>query len=148
MNQLSSIHVYHLHVNEHNTTLNRTEWKSTTVNQYHFYYETSLIYKHSNEHIPIMIQMHSFTHKIELYSRDVQLLSDMNNQYHNSSSICGSDSDVDSGTGIIITSDTYLPISSYEQPVTSNMVHENLEQLHYIWNFHLETTLHTFNGID
>ncbi|CAI2727596.1 unnamed protein product [Schistosoma spindalis] len=59
----------------------------------------------------------------------------MNNQYHNSSSICGSDRGVDSGTGINIISDTNLPKSSYEKRVTNNIVHENLDELQHIVEF-------------
>ncbi|CAI2727635.1 unnamed protein product [Schistosoma spindalis] len=76
MNQRSSIHVYLLLVNEqnttdHNATLNRTGWISTTINRSSPYHKTSLIYKHSNEHIPNMIQMDSLTDRIELYSEAV-----------------------------------------------------------------------------
>ncbi|CAI2727556.1 unnamed protein product [Schistosoma spindalis] len=77
MNQRSSKRVYPLRVNEqnttdHNTTLNRTGWISTTINRSSPYHKISLILKHSNEHIPNMIQMDSLTDRIELYSKDVQ----------------------------------------------------------------------------
>ncbi|CAH8511526.1 unnamed protein product [Schistosoma mattheei] len=144
-NDQLSIHVYPYHVNEPTVTYpNRNEWMSTTtttttINGYNPYQETSLIMKHSNEQMLNIIHMDSLNDRIELYSKDIQLLNNdiisthltnINNQYNNS--ICGSDSGVDSGTGIIITSDTYLPITSYEKPVTNNIVHENLQELHHI----------------
>ncbi|CAH8531349.1 unnamed protein product [Schistosoma curassoni] len=143
-NDQLSIHVYPYHVNEPIVTYpNRNEWMSTTtttINGYNPYQETSLIMKHSNEQMLNIIHMDSLTDRIELYGKDIQLLNNdiistthltnINNQYNNS--ICGSDSGVDSGTGIIITSDTYLPITSYEKPITSNNVHENLQELHHI----------------
>ncbi|VDO55722.1 unnamed protein product [Schistosoma margrebowiei] len=143
-NDQLSIHVYPFHVNESNVTypntiFNRNEWISTRINEYNPYQETSFIMKHSNEQISNIIPMDSLNDRIDLYGKDIQLLNNdiisthltnINNQYNNS--ICGSDSGVDSGTGIIITSDTYLPITSYEKSVTSNNIHENLQELHHI----------------
>ncbi|CAH8528790.1 unnamed protein product [Schistosoma bovis] len=138
-NDQLSIHVYPYHVNEPIVTYpNRNEWMSTTttttpINGYNPYQETSLIMKHSNEQMLNIIHMDSLTDRIELYGKDIQLLNNdiiSTTQYNNS--ICGSDSGVDSGTGIIITSDTYLPITSYEKPITSNIIHENLQELHHI----------------
>ncbi|CAH8577538.1 unnamed protein product [Schistosoma rodhaini] len=122
-NQLS-INVYPFHVNEQNESCHHTtEWMSTTTsNQYHTkpYQPTSFIIKHSNEPIPNIIHMDSFADKIDLYNKDVQLLNNgmisvnLTNITNQTNSIYGSDSGVDSGTGIIITtSDTYLPISSW-----------------------------------
>nr|CAH8846180.1 unnamed protein product [Trichobilharzia regenti] len=138
----SAIHLYPIHMSEssdayngmtvNRNTIDRNEWMSTMGKYCNLHQNvtsatTPLMINPSDAQVPNLVRIDPFVNRIDLCGKNSSQMMNIgstscnlpntvilgnHNNNNNNNSTGGSDSGVDSGAGIIITTESYLPLSS------------------------------------